>query len=121
MGRRELSRIAGPARARRRLDRTRRAAGHVVLAVRHSMEFGGLLGIIDDLFVLPRFRRQRVGTALVAAAFDACQELGGVAMEVEVGTGNGAAQAVYGSFGLAANDDGRRRLAVRIDSREERN
>jgi GNAT superfamily N-acetyltransferase len=49
-------------------------AGHVVLTLRHSMEFGGLAGIIDDLFVRPQFRRQGVGSALLFALFDACRK-----------------------------------------------
>src|SRR4051812_39965578 len=38
-------------------------AGHIVLALRHSMEFGGLAGVIDDLFVRPEFRRRGIGSA----------------------------------------------------------
>jgi len=50
-------------------------AGHVVLALRHSMEFGGLAGVVDDLFVRPQFRRNGVGSALLSALFDACRKL----------------------------------------------
>jgi len=89
-------------------------AGHVVLVLRHSMEFGGLTGIIDDLFVRPPFRRQGIGTALVGVAFEECRRLGAAAVEVEVGVDNPAAGNLYRSFGLAANDDGRRSLAVRL-------
>src|SRR4051812_43300018 len=50
-------------------------SGHVVLALKHSMEFGGLAGVIDDLFVRPRFRRQGVGSALLSAVFESCRRL----------------------------------------------
>ncbi|HUL96810.1 MAG TPA: GNAT family N-acetyltransferase [Usitatibacter sp.] len=90
-------------------------AGHVVLALRHSMEFGGLAGVIDDLFVRPAFRRQGVGAALVRAVFEACQERQAAAIEVEVGTANVAAGRLYESFGLSPNDAGRRSLAIRLD------
>jgi len=89
-------------------------AGHVVLVLRHSMEFGGLTGIIDDLFVRPEYRRQGIGTALVGVAFEECRKLGAAAVEVEVGVDNPAAGNLYRSFGLAPNDDGRLSLAIRL-------
>jgi hypothetical protein len=39
------------------------AAGHVVLTLRYTMEHGALTGCIDDLFVRPEFRRQRIAHA----------------------------------------------------------
>src|SRR5258708_3469166 len=36
-------------------------AGHVVLTVRFSMEYAGLVGVIDDLFVRPIGRRRGLG------------------------------------------------------------
>ena len=75
-------------------------AGHVVLTLRHSMEFGGSAGIVDDLFVRPQFRCQGVGSALLSALFDACRKLHVAAVHVEVGPGNVAASALYHAFGL---------------------
>lgn len=74
--------------------------GHVVLVLRHSMEFGGCAGIVDDLFVRPQARRAGVGTALMTALVDACRGLHVVAIHVEVDPGNVAALALYGKFGL---------------------
>ena len=79
------------------------------------MEFGGLAGIIDDLFVRPTHRRQGVGIALMGAAFAECRKLGAVAVEVEVGVDNASAAGLYRRFGLAASDAGRRRLAARLE------
>jgi GNAT superfamily N-acetyltransferase len=89
-------------------------AGHAVLALRHSMEFGGLAGIIDDLFVRPGYRRQGIGAALVGAIFEECRGLGAAAVEVEVGQDNAAARELYLRFGLVPNDNGRRHLATRL-------
>jgi GNAT superfamily N-acetyltransferase len=89
-------------------------SGYVVLVLRHSMEFGGLAGIIDDLFVRPAHRRRGMGRALLDAAFSECRKLGATAVEVEVGIDNSAAGALYGRFGLVPNDEGRRRLAARL-------
>ncbi|HKP74776.1 MAG TPA: GNAT family N-acetyltransferase, partial [Longimicrobiaceae bacterium] len=42
-------------------------AGHVVLTVCFSMEYGGLRGFVDDLFVRPRFRGRGMAAAGLAA------------------------------------------------------
>lgn len=89
-------------------------AGHVVLVLRHSMEFGGPAGVVDDLFVLPQFRRQGVGSALLSALFDACRKLHVAALLVEVGTDNVAATAFYGTFGLCDRGTDRQTLIVQL-------
>ena len=86
------------------------AAGYVVVTLRHSMEYGGLVAFIDDLFVVANFRRQGIGSALLSTLFEACRKLKVAAAHVEVGSNNVAAEALYGRFGLAG--DGRRLLAV---------
>jgi GNAT superfamily N-acetyltransferase len=63
------------------------AAGHIVLVLRHSMEFGGSTGVIDDLFVRPQFRRQGVGSANIKRACVAAAVL--------------SPMAAHGSFGGA--------------------
>lgn len=87
-------------------------AGHVVLVLRHSMEFGGLAGVIDDLFVRPQFRRQGVGSALLSALFDACRKLHVAAVHVEIDPGNVAASTLYQAFGLRGHGAERRTLTV---------
>ena len=93
-------------------------AGHVVLALRHSMEFGGLAGVIDDLFVRPQFRRQGVGSALISALFDACRKLQVVAIHVEVGRSNVAASELYQAFGLRGHSTDRETLTVQLGVEE---
>jgi len=89
-------------------------AGYVVLTLRHSMEFGGVAGVIDDLYVRPAFRRQRVGFALVSALFEACRSLGVAAIHVEVGPDNVGALALYRSFGLRGYSVERQTLTVEL-------
>lgn len=86
--------------------------GHVVLALTHSMEFGGLAGIIDDLFVRPQFRRQGVGSALLSALFGDCRKLQVAAVHVEVDPSNVAASTLYRAFGLRGHSTGRQTLTV---------
>lgn len=89
-------------------------AGYVVLALRHSMDFGGLAGIIDDLFVRPAHRRKGFGRELVDAAFDQCRELGAVGVEVDVGEDAPVAANLYRGYGFVESGGGRRHLAVRL-------
>jgi ribosomal protein S18 acetylase RimI-like enzyme len=93
-------------------------AGYVVLALRHSMEFGGLAGIIDDLFVPPQFRRQRVGSALLSALLEACRTLHVAAVHVEVGPNNLGALALYQAFGLRGYSVERQTLTVELGAEE---
>lgn len=88
-------------------------AGHVVLALKHSMESGGLAGVIDDLFVRPRFRRQGAGSALLSALLGTCRKLHVAAVHVEVGPENVAALALYQAFGLRGHTD-RQTLTVQL-------
>jgi ribosomal protein S18 acetylase RimI-like enzyme len=90
----------------------RDAMGYVVLTTRHSMEYGGLDGFIDDFFVRPRYRRHGLGTSLLGALIEHCRRHDVLAVHVEVGLDNAAAQAVYRRFGLA--ESGRQLLTARI-------
>lgn len=86
-------------------------AGYVVLTVRHSMEFGGPCGFIDDFFVLPAFRRQGVGKSLLNALFGECRARSMPAVQVEVGSHNAAALAIYRAYGMT---EGRQLLTARF-------
>ena len=86
------------------------AAGHVVLTVRHAMEYGGLCGIVDDLYVEPAHRRGGVATALLDALLDDCRRRRCLAVTVEVGASNAPAQALYRRAGLRPADDDRQLL-----------
>jgi len=90
------------------------SVGHVVLALTHSMEFGGLAGIIDDLFVRPQFRRQGIGSALLSAVFDDCRKLHVAAVHVEVDPTNVAASTLYRAFGLRGHSTERQTLTVQL-------
>jgi ribosomal protein S18 acetylase RimI-like enzyme len=89
-------------------------AGHVVLSVRHAMEFGGLSAYIDDLFVRPAYRRQGAGRAGLDALFAECRRRDCRSIEVEVGPDNRAANALYRRYGLAQGTDQRQHLRVAL-------
>lgn len=74
--------------------------GHVVLTVCFSMEYGGLRGFIDDLFVRPTARGQGVAAELLAAVLADCDARGVRALHVEVAADNAIARRVYERAGL---------------------
>ena len=82
-------------------------AGYVVLTVSFSMEYGGLRGFVDDLFVRPACRRRGLGTAALAEVKRACAVRGVRALLVEAGPDNDRALGVYRRSGF---EDSRRLL-----------
>ncbi len=77
------------------------AAGHVVLAYAHSMEHGGRVAIVDDLFVRPAQRGRGVAGQALARLREQARAEGVRALLVETGHDNAAAIAVYRRAGFA--------------------
>jgi GNAT superfamily N-acetyltransferase len=75
-------------------------AGYVVLTVSFSMEYGGLRGFVDDLFVRARYRGRGLAAAALAALRHTAETLGVLALLVEVGPHNDTARRVYERLGL---------------------
>ena len=75
--------------------------GHVVLTTCFSMEYGGLRGFIDDLYVRPAARGQGAAAGLLAAARAAAVARGVRALHVEVGPENEVARRLYARAGYA--------------------
>ena len=75
------------------------AVGHVVLTLCFSMEYGGLRGFIDDLYVHPTARGQGAGARLLSAARAGATQRGVRALHVEVGPDNGVARRLYARAG----------------------
>lgn len=73
---------------------------YVVLVTRHSMETGGPVGVVEDLYVRPGCRRQGHASVLLDALIQECGRRGALAIQVEVGADNGAARAFYEQSGL---------------------
>ena len=94
------------------------SAGYAVLTVRFSMEHGGLDAFIDDLFVRLPHRRRGMGHMALRALFGECKQRGVLAVHVEVGRDNHAANALYASHKLALRPDERQLLTVRLDPGE---
>lgn len=78
--------------------------GHVVVTVAFSMEYGGLRGFIDDLYVRPAARGRGTGAALLAAARAGAVARGLRALCVETGREEHRARALYARAGYMDSD-----------------
>jgi ribosomal protein S18 acetylase RimI-like enzyme len=88
--------------------------GHVVLSIRFAMEFGGLLGYIDDLYVRPGDRGVGAAGAALRAVVEDCRRRGCRAIEVEVSPDNAPAQSVYRRLGMVPGADRRQHLRMAL-------
>jgi ribosomal protein S18 acetylase RimI-like enzyme len=86
--------------------------GYVILTVRFAMEFGGLEGSIDDLYIRPSARRRGFANQLLQSVLIECDDRGLKALHVEVGADNEAAQALYQNFGLQKRTGDRDHLTL---------
>ncbi len=87
-------------------------AGYVIFTIRFAMEFGGLDGSIDDLYIRPEARRKGFASQLLQSLLIECDDRGLKALHVEVGPDNEAAQALYENFGLVKRTGDRDHLSM---------
>ena len=89
------------------------AVGHLVLVLRFAMEYGGMIGCLDDLYVKPVWRGLGLATGALTEIRMFCQDAGIRALTVEVGPDNGPAQTVYRRVGFVETV-GRQLLALAL-------
>ena len=75
--------------------------GHIVVTSRYAMEYGGLIGYLDDLYVRPECRNRGLSSAAIISVREFCRNQGISALAVEVAPDNGPAQTVYRRSGFA--------------------
>ena len=76
--------------------------GYLIVVLVMSVEHQGLMGEIDELFVLPQARSQGAGAALLAAAEAELLECGCVRLQLQLAHGNTRARSFYERLGFAA-------------------
>lgn len=76
--------------------------GYVIVVRVLSLEHQGLMGEIDEFFVLPEARARGVGTALLAALETALAGSGCVRLQLQLGVANSKARTFYERQGYAA-------------------
>jgi ribosomal protein S18 acetylase RimI-like enzyme len=79
-------------------------AGYIVLCQSFSLEFGGLDGFLDELFVLPEHRGFGIAQRLIEAFEQEARARGLVAVHLEVDRDNERAQRLYESRRYAKRD-----------------
>ncbi|HYX24053.1 MAG TPA: GNAT family N-acetyltransferase [Thermoanaerobaculia bacterium] len=79
-------------------------AGYLVLTFGFSLELGGRDGLVDELYVAPAHRGRGLGTQALAAAEEACRELGIRAIHLVVERYKEDAQALYRRVGFVAHE-----------------
>jgi GNAT superfamily N-acetyltransferase len=76
-------------------------AGYLIVVLVMSVEHSGLMGEIDEFFVLPEARSRGMGAQLLAAAEAWLVRRGGVRLQLQLGTANARARAFYQRAGYA--------------------
>jgi ribosomal protein S18 acetylase RimI-like enzyme len=78
----------------------RAPAGYVILTFNYDLEFGGLQGIVTDLFLREKFRGHGLGKATLDCVAEYCRARGISAIELQVAHENKAAQGFYRKLGF---------------------
>lgn len=78
--------------------------GYVVVTFGWSVEFGGLDGFVDELFVREAVRGRGMGSEALRALVASLSDNGLRALHLEVSLGNERARRFYGKLGFEARD-----------------
>ena len=82
----------------------KRLVAYLVLTFNYDLEFGGLEGMITDLYVETRWRRFGIGRRLIDLARSFCHKSGIDTLELQVSRDNRKARAFYKSLGFREFD-----------------
>ena len=104
--------IFDPVRGAVILAEDRDPVGVAVLAYTWTLEHGGLVAWLDELFVVPEHRDQGTGRALLLRAVDVARDNGCRAVDLEVDLHHGRAERLYERQGFVALP--RRRWSKRL-------
>ena len=78
-----------------------RPVGYFVLTLAFSLEFGGIFGLLDELYIEPESRDQGIGTAALRFIEEQCREFGAATLRLETSLDNADAVRFYERHGLA--------------------
>ena len=82
------------------IDVTGAHAGYIVLTYAFSLEFGGRVAVIDELYVRPAFQGRGLASAALAFVEGEARARGARALHLEVRLGNERAYGVYERAGF---------------------
>ena len=77
-----------------------KAVGYAMLTYNFDLEYGGIEGMLTDLYVEKRYRNRGVGSLALYEIEDFCRERGIRTVELQVQHGNKAAETFYRKAGF---------------------
>jgi ribosomal protein S18 acetylase RimI-like enzyme len=93
------------------IERNDEVAGYIVLTFGFSIEYGGLHGFIDELFVRDGFRGDGAGSFAIEHVTAICRQMGLITLLLEVNLENARSRALYERIGFREHG---RRLMSRV-------
>jgi GNAT superfamily N-acetyltransferase len=81
------------------LEAGKTRVGYAILTYNYDLEYGGMEGMLTDLFVLKKYRGKGVGQLALNEIEDFCRERGIDALELQVRRANLSAQTFYQEAG----------------------
>ena len=88
--------LIGPARA---------PIGYIIVCFGWSVEYGGMDGFVDELYLRPAVRRRGIAAEVLGSLPQALAGAGLKALHLEVDRANDRAQRLYGRTGFKARDN----------------
>jgi len=82
------------------MESHKKPVGYAVLTYNFDLEYGGVEGMLTDLYVSKRFRNKGIGSLALYEIEDFCRERGVRAIEVQVLHHNKTAETFYGKAGF---------------------
>jgi GNAT superfamily N-acetyltransferase len=82
------------------MENHKTAVGYAVLTYNFDLEYGGVEGMLTDLYVVPRFRMQGIGSLALYEVEDYCRERGIRTIELQILNHNRAAEKFYKEAGF---------------------
>src|SRR5580692_5453141 len=77
------------------MDNHKKPVGYALLTYNFDLEYGGVEGLLTDLYVLPRFRMKGIGSLALYEIEDYCRERGIRTIELQILNHNKSAEKFY--------------------------
>lgn len=83
------------------MENHKKPVGYALLTYNFDLEYGGVEGLLIDVFVEPRYRNQGVGSLALYEIEDFCRERGIRTIELQVSHHNKGAENFYRRAGFS--------------------